>query len=238
MFIVAFAVSSLALARRVNVYRTAGPSLTFFIDKEDVLITNSVAGRLDSIKVTEGQYVTAGEVLAELKDDNLESQLSVLDEFSEENLSARTEAELLRSKSNEYVIASPRNGIIHEIKAATGSYLPPSSQILTMFADTDAKLVAYVDSNQLDEIQRQSSLEVYSDRLEQSFIIVFTGVSRAVTDRTDGRNFEVVFEFEDTTEGQAFIEGESLIVLGVDSDAAQRPGDIITDLWNRLIIGN
>lgn len=237
VFLVAFSVSSLALARKINSYRDnpGNPELT--ISKEEVVITTSVPGRIEQVYFNQGQHVDKGDLILELKDDTFESRIAVLEQVSDENLSASTEAELLKAQANYYKIFAPRAGIIKEIETAQGSVIPTNTRVVTIQADTGVHLVTRMNTVEFERVQRLTALEVFSERLEQSYTITFVGVGEVENVYGQGNTYEILYQFSDPNEGAAFLEGETLEVIAGHSEALERPGELVADLWNSLIIG-
>lgn len=238
IFLFTLGVSTLALARKVNSYKNNSTLMTFTVDKDDIIIANSVVGRIEAINVQPGQHVDTGDILIELTDDSLEAKLNTLERFGGENLSALTQAQLIRAQESEYQIKAPRSGIVYQIDAAEGTYLPVNTKIITLFADNDVRLTTFLSARELEQIQRVGALDVFSPRLEQSYRIDYQGVGRVKQDDDNGELYEAIFTFAGEGVGVEFLEGETLEVIGVSQDAAKRPADYVTDLWNKLLLGN
>lgn len=240
VLIVAVTIATQALARRVNSYEATKQPLFFSVEKERIIISNSVTGRVDMVAVTTGQHVKKGDLLIQLADDSLAQKLASLESFAEENLSAKTELELLKAKASEYEIRATRDGVVYQIQAAEGSYLTMNSPLLILFADSNVKVTGMVNQVQYAEIQKNKDLDVFSPRFEQVYSISFEGVGRVqpATNYEESK-YEVKFRFSSQNEGAAFIDGENLEVVSREIEGgAIRPSLRITNLWNALILGN
>jgi len=239
IFLVAFAISSLALSRKVNSYEAQREPLFFSIQKENIELTSPVGGRLDSVDVKTGQHVKKGELVAQLSDEALEKKLEALEKVADRNLSADTEAQVLRSQKEQFLIRAPKDGVIYKINSASGSFVGQGTPLITMFADEKVKLVGYVNPTQYSEIQKTKELNVYSPRFQQIYKLVLEGVGRVQSGQGyDQNRYELVFDFVDPEEGPAFLEGESLEVVNKVSDGdAKRPVTRVVEFWNSFIIG-
>lgn len=240
VLLIALAISTQALARRVNTYEATRKPLFFSVEKEQVEVTNSVTGRVDYVAVTTGQHVSKGDLLVRLVDDSLSQRIASLESFAETNLSAKTELEVLKARLSEYEIRAARDGVIYSIDAVEGSYLNSNSSILTLFADSNVKVVGILDQSQYAEIQNNRQLDVYSPRFEQVYNISFEGVGRVVDPKegSNSANYEVKFKFTDPNEGPAFIDGERLeVISGNGDEEVMHPSMKITKMWNTLILG-
>lgn len=233
IFVTVFMVSTMALARKINSYRSNFNNQTFEVEKEEIVLINPYEGRIAAVHVNPGEHVSKGDILVEMTDDAYESRLDVLNDFSESNLSARTEAELLRLRQNDYTIRAPRDGIIKEIDLAAGSFISANSKLLSMYADDNAKLVIYVDTLSLDEIQKTDEVEVYSPRLEESFDIKLSGVSES---DPENQEYKAIFAFTNQSTSSYLLNGEKVEAVPAKITDVRRPADILTDIWNGLII--
>ena len=240
VFVVALAIATQALARRVNTYEATKKPLFFSVEKERVVLANSVTGRVDSVAVVTGQHVRKGDLLVQLADDSMEGRIQSLKLLADENLSAKTELALLEAKLPDYRILAPRDGIVYQIQVAEGSYLSMNSPVLILFADNNVKIVGTVNQAQYAEIQTNKDMDVYSSRFEQVYKISFEGVGRVQSSNGSEERYEVKFHFSDSNEGAAFIDGEGLEVIAKNSsdEEAIRPSTRVKNLWNKLILGH
>lgn len=242
-FVIAVAgvVATQSIARKINTYDSNQSPFFLVVDKEEIVLSNSIPGRVDRVYVKAGDHVNKGDLVVKLVDDSLASRITSLESVSEDNLSARTELALLRSRDQEYEIKAPRDGIIYSVDAAEGSYLNNSFPIARLFIDQDVKLTGTLDKRQYAKIQRERELSVFSPRLEQVFKVSFNGVGKVLPgQRSDDSRYETFFRFSDPDEGLAFIEGESLEVVSDETNAdkeGRRPGSRLADFWNAFILG-
>ncbi|MDP1620196.1 MAG: HlyD family efflux transporter periplasmic adaptor subunit [bacterium] len=241
VFVLAFGIATQALVRRVNGYEATKKPLFFSINKENIILSNSVAGRIENVAVSTGEHVHKGDLLVSIVDDSMTQRIIALKGLANNNISAETELETLKSRVGEYEIRAPRDGVIYYISAAEGSYLNASSPILTMFADSNVKIMGMVNQEQYTKIQQNKEIDVYSPRFEQVYKIIFTGVGRvqAATNSEESK-FEIQFRFADEENGAAFIEGEQLEMIARNDtdDAALKPSFRIAKLWNNMILGD
>ncbi len=237
--IAAFSVASLALARQVNTYQATKQPILFTVDKEDIVIATAVTGRVEEVLVHSGQHVKKDELLVRISDQSLVAKLDTLESVADENLSARTEANLLKSQQSLYEITAPRDGVIYKVHAGEGAYLNTNTEIVTLFADSNVKLVGLVYADQYAKIQKTKTVDLYSPRFQQIYNVSLEGVGRVIpATQYEGGRYELQFHFSDENEGAAFIEGESMEVLNtVQSDTAIRPAERLTQFWNMFIIG-
>ncbi len=246
VFLIALMISSQALTRKVNSFQSITSPVFFEVDKKDLVINAQVEGRVKTINVTSGQSVKAGELIVELDSTAFERRVSLLEEVADQNLSARTELSVLREDADSFKIYAPQDGVIDDINISEGSYVNREARVLTMFSDTDTRLTSFVTPDQYSEIQNSGSVNVYSDRLEQTFKAKLDGVRQATrgagnqgfNQNTGDSFFELIFRFENAEDGAIFIEKESLQLINpAEEESITRPSDRLARIWNALILG-
>ena len=237
VFLLAFGIAAQALVRRVNGYESTQAPLLFSVEKENVILSNAVAGRIDNVAVSTGQHVNKGDLLVSIVDDATTQRMIALENLAKDNISAQTELATLQAQAGDYEIHAPRDGVIYQISAAEGSFLTASSPVLTMFADSNVKITSMVNQEQYAQIQQNKEMDVYSPRLQQIYKIDFVGVGRVQpATANEESKFEMQFRFADDNDGAAFIEGEQLEAVAKSSNNdAVKPSMILANLWNRVM---
>jgi multidrug resistance efflux pump len=239
VFITSLALATLALTRKINSYAVTNEHLFLNIDKEEILVSNSVTGQVEKVMVQSGDHVKKGDLLINMVDDVMQAKINSLDRVANDNLSAKTESDLLKAEIPQLQIRAPRDGVVYKVNVGEGAYLNRNTELINMYADSDVKLTGLVNEVQFDEIQKNKEIEVYSPRFEQMYTITFTGVGR-VKDSTPvmGIQYEVEFLFNDPEEGVAFVPNEKLEVVSLKKqDDVKRPADVIAKFWNSFILG-
>lgn len=250
VFVFSVALTTQALARKVNTFQTMTSPVFFYVDKQEIVVPSAVSGNVLEIFATSGQHVKKGDLIAKIDTTEYDRKIEVLEQVADDNLSARTELDVLKSRADAYNIYAPQSGVIYEMNATEGAYLSIGGNAFTLFSDTGARLMSYVTPAQYSEIQRNSEVNVYSKRLEQIFRVKLEGIGRVTSDpmalqnndpnNTDSqiRKYELIFQFMNPEDGSVFIEQESLqLVDPIQDDAILRPMDNVANLWNALILG-
>ena len=245
IFIFSLAVTTQALARKVNTFQTMTSPIFFYVHKQKISVAATVDGQVDKVLISPGEHVNKGNLIAKLDMNNYNKKVEALAAVANHNLSAQTELNVLKEKKESFNIYAPQSGIIYKIKVAEGSYVTPGTEVAVIFADKEAELITYVSPSQYAELQNKANINVYSQRLKQSFPIKLAGI-RKVTDDSEStgntkkktRKYELIFHFARPEDGAVFIEQESLqLVNNTSSNRIQRPTEKITHLWNALILG-
>jgi multidrug efflux pump subunit AcrA (membrane-fusion protein) len=239
VFVVALSLSTLALTRRLNSYEASQSPLLLHIEKDEIVITNSVSGRVDKVLVSPGQHIKKGDLLVQLNDEITDAKLSTLDEIAKDNTSARTEAMLLRAQSPQFELRAPRDGVVYKVSVVEGSYLSGNTPVVTMFSDSNVKLLGTVSPEQYVDLQKEKKLDAFSSRREQIYSVKLEGVSRVLPPTQDSASkYELYFNFINPDDATAFIQGENLDVVAKSRDGdSLKPGYLIAKFWNSFIIG-
>jgi multidrug resistance efflux pump len=239
VFGIALAISTLALARRLNSYQATNTPFVLQLRKEEVELVNTVSGQVNKIMIEPGQHVKKGDLLVQLTDDATEAKISTLEKLADENVSARTEAEVLKTLAPQYEIRAPRDGIIYKVYAVEDTYIQNNTPLLVMFSDENVKLVTEVSPDQYTELLKQKKLDVFSSRREQVFSVKLEAVSRVIpaTEHQPSK-YELYFQFVNPEDAASFIQGENVDVVAKTRDEeALKPTNLITTFWNSLVMG-
>ncbi len=238
VFLTALTISSLALTRRLNSYEASQTPLLLHIEKDEIEITNPLPGRIEKVLVSSGQHVKKGDLLIQLSDEVSRAKIESLEKVAKENVSARTEVTALKAQNDQYKIYAPRDGIVYKTHIVEGAYLVQNSLTLTMFSDSNVKLVASVSPAQYLELQKQKNLDIYSSRREQIFSVQLDGVSRVINTENKPSQYELNFHFINPDDASSFIQGENLNVLSRShGEEALKPAALVAQFWNSLISG-
>lgn len=238
IFIVALSIATLSLTRKINSYHMTKQTLVLNVKKPEVVISNSVEGKVDSLQVDAGQHVRKGDTLVKLTNDAITQKLETLEELGNSNLSAQTEAKVLQAQIPQFEIKAPRDGIVYQINIAEGAYLNHSTPMMILFADDDIKLTGLVNNEQYTQVQKDKTLDLYSPRFGQIFSVTLEGAGRVIPATTYSESkYELQFRFSDPNEGASFIQGEGLEVISqTRNDMAKNPAERIAEFWNGFII--
>lgn len=239
IFLIALAISTLALARRLNSYQSSNTPFVLQIQKDEVELTNTVAGRVKEVFVKPGQHFKKGDLLIQLADEATEAKIETLERLARENVSARTELEVLKTLTPQYEVRAPQDGIVYKVHVVEDTYLQNNSNMITMFSDDDVKLIGLVSPEQYAEILKQKRLDVFSSRREQIFGVKLEAVSRVIpATQHQASEYELYFQFVNPEDAASFIQGESVNVVAKTRDDQQfKPGNLIVTFWNSLIAG-
>jgi Biotin-lipoyl like/HlyD family secretion protein len=248
VFVVVFLVATQALVRKINTYTLTDSILFLTVDKPDVSVATTVAGKVDEILIKSGDHVKEGDILLRLTDEANEERIQVLRGLAAQNLSANTELQLLRARTEEYEIKAPRDGVVYEVLVAKGSFLQNGSAVASLFADDEIRLVGSIRPDQYPLIEKNRGITVFSPRLGQAYTVLFQGVGKVKeeapfitaegTEVIQEEKYEISFILKDESQGSSFIEGERLEVIPSDRNEDEiKPLNRLVKIWNSLILG-
>ncbi len=250
IFLFVLFVSTQALARKMNTLQTIGSPIFFYVDKKNVSVSSEVSGKIKEILVSSGQHVKRGELAVLIDATKIRERIATLEEFAEENVSARTEISILNNLLDNYKIYVPQDGVIDEVPKVKDSSVNTGDTLFSMFANSGTRLITRVTPNQYRELQKYHTVNVYSDRLGQVFSIEFESVRRVVKETIFSKNgnpidvqkYELVFHFRNAEDGNAFFDNEFLEITSNstgdnDDNSIKYPMEYLRDMWNALIIG-
>lgn len=250
----AFFVATQALMHKINNYELNKSLLFLTVKKEQVQVSTTVSGRVEELLVRPGDHVDEGQVVARLRDEGREFKIEALRDVASENLSARTELELLLSQTDEYSVRAPRAGVVERLAVTKGTTVIGGGTIITLFADDNIQLVGNIRPDQYNLIDKHRSVTIFSQRLGQAFTASFQGITEVRDDLLpDGtiapqvagtpttpqiEMYEVLFALNEQEESNSFIQGERIEILSENVKIEQlKPIYRLARIWNSLILG-
>lgn len=248
IFVVVFFVTTQALVRKINTYMLTESLFFLTVDKPDVNISSTISGKVDEIMVRSGDHVREGDVLVRLTDESIKTRMEVLRDVASENLSARTELQLLRARLEEYDVKAPKDGVVYQMLVTRGSSIQSGSIVSILFADDEIRLVGSIRPDQYSLIEKNRGITVFSPRLGQAYTVLFHGVGKIKEDApiitAEGteiiqeEKYEISFSLKDEKQGISFIEGERLEMIPDSRDGDHiKPLKRLVRIWNSLILG-
>lgn len=258
VFVFAFAIATQALMHKINNYELNKSLIFLLVKKERVDVSTTVPGRVEEILVRPGAHVNEGDVVVRLKDEGRDLKIAALRPVAAQNLSARTELELLLSQENEYELRAPRAGVVESIFSTKGTTVINGAVVLTVYADDELELVGLIRPEQYNLIDKHRSISIFNPRLGQAFTASFQGITgvrddllpdgtiapaqqpagQSTNNQQPVEMYEIRFALNEKEEGASFIEGERLEVISENADIEQeKPIYRLAKLWNSLILG-
>ncbi len=239
VIILAFAVATIALTKKVNEYsHKYNQSIKGTIIKQVIPVLSSGKGIVKEMRVKTGQKVKKDDLLIELDNPVLERKIEVLKEFTN-NESAQTEAKVAEEELGNLKIIAPTDGIIGDIAVTQGMSVDSLSRILTFYSNENIRLLAQLDISEYQTIKRLHQVGAYSERLNQSFYIVPDILSPEVMTpetKIEDKKIGLFFNFQNRTDAVSLLNNEDLTLqLNTPSEKVNKPIDYFVNFWNQLL---
>ncbi|VXD12626.1 efflux RND transporter periplasmic adaptor subunit [Marinoscillum sp. 108] len=185
--------------------------------RKNVMLSAETMGRIESIKVTEGQKVAKGQLLVQLDADILRNSISEVKtqlelaatiyerqaKLWEQNIG--TEVQYLQAKNNKEALESklktlnsqlsqsnvvaPFNGIIDNIPVREGEMTSPGMPLVRIVNQNDTYISADVSESFLGKFQVGQQVKVYFPSLDKEVISKIASVGQVI--KSENRTFEV-----------------------------------------------
>lgn len=211
IFVFAFAFGLLALSRKVNSFVYSEQPILLNVYKPELVISNSVAGRVKSVNVKAGQRVKQGDLLIEMKDPSTDAKRQSLASVSAQNISALTELRVLEANQELLELRAPQDGVIYQVAVAEGSYLSQNTPAITLHGNDNIKLSSRVSPTEYKQLTSNEEYQAFSPRFGQTYKVIMEGAGRVIpANQQEEAKYELQFTFADPYEGPAFIQGEGL----------------------------
>jgi hypothetical protein len=163
----------------------ASPTIRGYIDASTYSVSSSTKGLVQKIDVTLGQHVTAGQIIAELNADEIESELAIKMAKRKRLLSAGVtmlpggtvaggppsddalrvvdlELEALAEKRDALRLKSPADGVIESIDVRPGDAVSPTTPVATIVVADTRRVIACIPENRIDEVELGRVADVHS----------------------------------------------------------------------------
>lgn len=234
----AFAVSTIALTKKVNEYRAQeqrGISAT--VIKQQLPIVSFSSGYVKKIYAKEGKEVKKNDLLVEIDNPVLKGKVLALQNYPD-NVSAQTEAKVAEEEMKGLNVYAPVDGFVSDVAVTDGSPVETFSKLMTVYSNENVEVLADLTDDQYLQTQQMHELKVYSKRLNQDFVVV-PDVLRPDT-KTNGlqtKQIGLYLVFKDPTAAKSLLNNEDVqLELNTTNDTARKPIDIFVDFWNSLLL--
>ncbi len=234
IFAFTFLVAGVSLARKLSFDNLVNRQLILTVQKEKITLSNTAAGTVNEVLVRPGDRVKEGQVVVKLSDSLYKARLRTLENLGSDNLSAQTEAALLRLDSSSFNIVASKDGIVQEVNVSDGSYIQTSTSVMTIYTNENAVAFATVGSEQLSTIQKIQKVDGLNQRLGLSFTLNYKGVEKVQEQTNQGVLYKVLFNFENPTDAEAFLDNETVEVVSFKKEIAVKPAELFANVWNKI----
>ncbi len=235
----AFAISTIALTRKVNQSNIYINNLNGSVVKEKIVVLSLTRGIVDKINVKNGQSIKKGSILVKMSNPILENNYQILQQQLN-NQSAQTEASIAKINLENLTIKAPVDGVVGELYTSEGSSVNEFTKVLLIYSAADIRLQADLTATQYQKIQKITQINAYSSRLNQNFVIIpgHLKAEEKTPKGIAGKKIGLYFKFKDNKQATALLYNEDLQINLEENTIANKPASIFTDFWNGLLAKN
>lgn len=238
---IAISVATIALTRKVNQYRSQfRQGIKATVIKKEVPILSYSRGIVKKINARVGQEVKHNAVLAELDNPALRSKVDVLGEY-EDNVSAQTEVKVAQEELKNMTVTAPVNGVIADIVATEGSPVEALNKFMTMYSNTNVRLLAQLTVDQYQIIQKLPEVKAYSPRLNQNFTLkpYILSPDEKTPLQYEEKKIGLYFKLANEADASSLLQNEDLdLQLETPGEKIIKPVDYFVNFWNGLLLMN
>lgn len=234
--LVAITVATLALTKKINEYKMENAKgITATVVKQEVPVLSFSKGIVKKIHVKVGQQVKKGDLLVEVEDPILQGEVNVLGSFKD-NVSAQTQAKVAAAQLNNLNIKAPATGVVSDVSINEGTPINELNKVLTIYSNDNIRLLAYVSDAQYQEIQQKALVDVYSDRLNQDFLVKPESLNPDEKQTNNEKLIGLYFTFKNASDSTSLLNNEDVEVRLTNNQAnISKPIDVFVNFWNNII---
>ena len=239
IIVVALAVATVGLTRKVNKYREEyrrGVMATVF--KEIIPILSFTRGTVKTINIHVGQEVKKGDVLVEIDNPALRGKIAALQQYGE-NVSAQTEAQVAQVEIRYFIISAPADGIIGEVQVTEGSPVEDFTQLAVLYANENTKFLSELTVDQYAVVSRSPTLLAYSKRLNQHIRLkpdILKPDQKDPERQGAEKKIGLYFTLLDSSGSAQLVHNEDVeLLLSPTNEGGKRPIDYFVDFWNGML---
>jgi len=238
VILVAVAVSTIGLTRKVNDYRKQSQQkVSATVIKETVPVLVATAGIVKSVNIKPGQEVNQGDILVVMDNPSLRGKIKALENYPE-NVSAQTEAQVAKSQVDAFKVMAPASGIVGEVTVTQGTPVQDLSPIASIYANSGALLLAHLTSEQYQQARKKVEIKAFSPRLNQSFSVTPAFLDPKVEEpkeKLDPKKIGLYFRLLDPEHASSLLQNEDLeLLIEVEQAKISKPVDYFVDFWNKV----
>jgi multidrug efflux pump subunit AcrA (membrane-fusion protein) len=238
IIVIAFAVATIALTRKVNDYRQQyNKGIKGTVIKEVVPVLSFSKGIVRKIHIKVGEKVKKHELLVEVDNPVLQGKVNALQAYPD-NISAQTEAKVAQQELGSLNIYSPLDGVVSDITVVEGTPVEELGKVVMLYANENMRLLGDLSVNQYTVVQQLQQIQAYSPRLNQTFTIIpdiLKPDEKTASDFAD-KKISLYFVFKNKRDAISLLNNEDLdLQLAKQDEISTKPIDIFVDFWNSTL---
>lgn len=197
------------------------------------VVKSKSSGTVESVKVSEDQFVRAGQLLVELKNDDLEMSLQAADLNLEE---LHYQLESAEKQLEDYKIYSPIDGIVVSRNVEEGDNVKPTDVLFTILDPLHMEFSVPIDELDIAKIKEGQKVNITVDALKETFDSPISGTVSKIAIEGNSSNgvttYPVTIRINESSNlkvgmnaNAEIIVGEKNNILILPLEAVQKIGD-------------
>ncbi len=239
---IVFIIATISITNKINSDKQRYQQGIFgVVEKQAIPIVGFSDGIIKEIYVNQGQDVKEGDLLVEIENPLLLSQYESLQSYSKNNVSAQTQAAIAKSELDNNKIYSPVNGTVDTVNVSKNSPIDQYAKIVTIFANDNTKILAYLTTDQYVVAQKLKKISAYNVRLNQDISISPDILKPNQVDPMDASSSKIAlyFKLSNPQDSLSLLNGEQLqLKLAPQDDELIKPLDYVVNFWNLILSNN
>lgn len=222
-----------------------------FAPSQEMTVVAEVMGRITSLKIDEGSYVTKGQLLLTVDNQLLQNQLKSLrlsldkskkdlarmenllkdggvteTQFEEAKLGSESyeiQIESLQKQIADTYLKSPISGMVNDMKVENGSYISPGTPVANIVNTNPIRLQVYLTEDQVVNVKPGQRVNITADVIAGK---QFTGTVNFIDVKADNtKRFPVEIQIPNSNAIKAGMNGEAVFSAGKPVNVISVPRD-------------
>lgn len=240
IIIIVVAITSISYTQKIDQYlQQYQKGINAVVIKNKVPILALSKGIVSKVYVSEGDRVRAGQLLLEITNPLLQQQVQTLSKYKN-NTSAQTQASLAKAELQYNKVYAPSDGVVSDINVTTNTPVDEYSNLMTIYQDTNTKLLTYLSVNQYITAQKMNKIDVFDPRLNQDFYFTIAGLKtdqESPNQQNQPTNkIALYLKPSNPKDALSLLNGETMqIEFNSTPNTVSKPVDYLVNFWNGLL---
>lgn len=233
---VALTISTISLTMKYNRFQDQYVNgIKATVIKTVIPVTSLTKGVVKKVYVQVGTEVKKGDMLVEIDNPLTRDLIRALQQF-QDNVSAQTEARTAQASLRYFTITSPTDGVVGNVFITEGIPVDETTKIIEIYSNANAKLLANLTMDQYVTVQHMNSVEAYSERLNQNFIVkpnILKPEQENALELSE-KKIGLYLTLSNASDAANLINNEDLVLHLRPLNSFIRPVDYIIKFWNNV----
>lgn len=206
------------------------------VQKKEYRISAQTLGIITSVNVEVGEHVKKGDLLAEITNQVLDKQISLLQSLSANNPSANVELVNLLTQKEAQKLYAPTDGVIGEI-VTEGQSINTLERAATIYSDTAVELAGMFTLADFGALQNNNgTMKVENKRLRATFPATYAGTRQIVDIKNNpNANITLVFRLVNPEDATNMLQNERVDLHLIDDERSDKVIDRFVEWYKKHV---